>query len=210
MVATKATWVEVSGICGILAPIVAFACILSAIAFYPQFSWTNDALSDLGIVSGATAILFNSGLMISGFLIILFGIGLPVLLGNKLLGKISFSFFIIGAVALFAIGVFPESAKPIHYYASVAFFVLLSISMLLISATFLLAGRRKIGSFTLLVAVVAAAVWIAQFSFRFVPGLAIPETVSALSGSVWSVVVGFNMLRKTSASGKQRKQTPVL
>jgi hypothetical membrane protein len=210
MVATKATWIEVSGMCGILAPIVAFVCILSAIAFYPQFSWTNDALSDLGIVSGATAILFNSGLMISGFLISLFGIGLPVVLGNKLLGKISRSFFILGAVALLAIGVFPESAEPIHYYASVAFFVLLSISMLLISATFLLAARRKIGSFTFLAAVVAAAVWIAQFSVRFVPGPAIPETISALSGSAWSVVVGFNMLKEASPSEKQHKQTSVL
>jgi hypothetical membrane protein len=196
MVATKATWVEVSGICGILAPIVAFACILSAIAFYPQFSWTNDALSDLGIVSGATAILFNSGLMISGFLISLFGIGLPVLLGNKLLGKMSGLLFIIGGVAMFAIGVFPESAEPMHYYASVAFFVLLPTSLLLISATFLLAARRKIGSFTFLVAVTAAVVWVAQFSVRFVRGPAIPETISGLSGSVWSVVLGFNMLKR--------------
>jgi hypothetical membrane protein len=210
MVAARVTWVEVSGVCGILAPIVAFACILSAIAFYPQFSWTDDALSDLGIVSGATAIFFNYGLMITGFLIILFGVGLPVLFGNKLLGKISGSFLIIGAVALFAIGVFPESAEPMHYYASVAFFVLLPISMLLVSATFLLAARRKIGSFTFLAAVVAAAVWIAQFSIRFVPGPAIPETISALSGSVWSVVLGFNMLKKASASGRQHKQTSVL
>jgi hypothetical membrane protein len=206
MVATKVTWVEVSGICGILAPIIAFACIILAIVFYPQFSWTNDALSDLGIAPGTTAIFFNSGLVISGFLVILFGTGLPALFGNRLLGKISVSFFIIGAVALFAIGAFPESAEPMHYYASVAFFVLLSISMLLISATFLLAARRKIGSFTFLVAVVAAAVWIAQFSVRFVRGPAIPETVSALSGSVWSVVLGFNMLKKASASRRQHRQ----
>ena len=141
-------------------------------------------------------------MIINGVLIVLFGIGLPVLLGKRLLGKISASVFIIDALALIAIGVFPESAKPMHYYASVAFFVLLPISMLLITATFLLVARRRMASFTLLVAMVAVAVWVVQFSVQFVPGVAIPETISALSGSVWSVVLGFKMLKIASTSGR--------
>jgi hypothetical membrane protein len=204
MAEKKGVWPKVSGVCGILTPIVAFTCILLAIAFYPQFSWTNNALSDLGIVAGATATFFNSGLIVSGVLIILFGIGSPVLLGKKLLGKISASVFILDALALVAIGVFPESAKPMHYYASVTFFVLLPISMLMITTAFLLTARRKMGLFTLLVAVVEAAVWVVQFSVRFVPGVAIPETISALSASVWSVVLGFKMLKENSSSRKEQ------
>jgi hypothetical membrane protein len=202
MAEKEVTWAKVSGVCGIFAPMIAFAFILLAIAFYSQFSWTDNALSDLGIVSGATAVFFNSGLMISGVLIILFGLGLPILFDNRLLGKISASVFIIDALALIAIGVFPESVKPMHYYASVAFFVLLPISMLLITATFLLAARRRMALFTLLAAMVAVAVWVVQSSVRFVPGVAIPETISALSGSVWSVVLGFKMLKRASTSGR--------
>ena len=41
-------------VAGIATPIVAFASILTAIASYPQFSWTNNALSDLGVVAGVT------------------------------------------------------------------------------------------------------------------------------------------------------------
>ena len=48
---------------GIVAPIVAFVCILTAIASYPTFSWTNNALSDLGVVPGITGSLFNFGLL---------------------------------------------------------------------------------------------------------------------------------------------------
>jgi hypothetical membrane protein len=202
MAEKQITWTKVSSVCGILAPIIAFAFILLAIAFYSQFSWTDNALSDLGIVSGATAVFFNSGLIISGVLIILFGLGLPILFDNRLLGKISASAFIIDALALIAIGVFPESAKPMHYYASVAFFVLLPISMLLITATFLLVARRRLALFTLLVAVVAVAVWVVQFSVRFVSGVAIPETISALSGSAWSIVLGFKMLKRVPTSGR--------
>jgi len=105
---------------------------------------------------------------------------------------------------LVAIGVFPESAKPMHYYASVTFFVLLPISMFMITTAFLLTARRKMGLFTLLVAVVEAAVWVVQFSVRFVPGVAIPETISALSASVWSVVLGFKMLKENSSSRKEQ------
>lgn len=202
MAEIEITWAKLSSVCGILAPMIAFAFILLAIAFYSQFSWTDNALSDLGIVPGATAVFFNSGLLISGVLIILFGLGLPILFDNRLLGKISASVFIIDALALIAIGVFPESAEPMHYYASVAFFVLLPISMLLITATFFLVARRRMALFTLLVAVVAVAVWVVQFSVRFVPGVAIPETISALSGSVWSVVLGFKMLKRASTSGR--------
>lgn len=202
MIEEKLTWRKVSGVCGILTPIVAFACTLLSIAFYPQFSWTNNALSDLGVISGPTSAVFNSGLIVSGVLIILFGTGLPVLLGKRLLGKISASVLILDAIALGAIGVFPENARPIHYYASVAFFALLPVSMFLITATFLLTARRKIGLFTLLAAVVAAAVWIAQFSVRFVPGAAVPEAISALSGLVWFVVLGFKMMKETSTSRK--------
>jgi hypothetical membrane protein len=66
----------VSGICGFLTPILAFALIFSAIASYPEFSWVDNALSDLGIVEGITALLFNSGLLIGGALCFIFATGL--------------------------------------------------------------------------------------------------------------------------------------
>jgi hypothetical membrane protein len=83
-----------------------------------------------------------------------------------------------------------------HYYASVAFFVLLPIAAFVIGATFLFMAKVKMGLFTFLAAIVAVAVWIIQFSIRFVPGVAIPEAVSALSASAWSIVLGFLMLKR--------------
>ena len=108
----------------------------------------------------------------------------------------------LGALALIAIGIFPENAKPMHYYASVAFFVLLPIVAFVIGAAFLLMAKVKIGLFTFLAAIVAVAVWVIQFSIRFVPGVAIPEAVSALSASAWSIVLGFKMLKQVSHSNK--------
>ncbi len=191
-------WLKISGVCGILAPIIAFACTLSAIASHSQFSWLDNALSDLGIVEGATAILFNLGLIISGVLTLIFSLGLFMLLRNKVLGFAGTLILAVGALALALIGIFPESAKPMHYYASVSFFALFPISMLLICAEFLSSSRTKMGLFTFVTAGFAAIVWTVQFTVRPVPGVAIPETLSALAALAWIAVLGFEMFREAS------------
>lgn len=193
-------WLKISGICGMLTPIVAFAFILPAIVLYPQFSWTANALSDLGVVAGTTAILFNLGLITSGVLAMLFASGLLIFLREKTLGRIGASIFFLGTLALIAVGVFPESVKPMHYYVSVAFFVLLLVSMFIIGAAFVFVAKLKMGVFTFLIATFAATVWIVHFSTRLVSGVAIPETLSVLSASMWCVVLGFKMLKETSRS----------
>jgi hypothetical membrane protein len=195
-------WLKISGVCGILTPIVTFTCILLAIASYPEFSWTGNALSDLGVQEGATAILFNSGLIVSGILALLFASGLFIFLRDKLLGKIGAFIFVLGALALIAIGIFPETIKPMHYYSSVAFFVLLPLAMFVIGATFLIMARVRMGLFSFLAAIVAAVVWVIQFSMRLVPSVAVPEAVSALSALMWFVVLGFKMLKQASHSNK--------
>ena len=195
-----ALWRKVSGTCGFLTPIIAFALIFSAIASYPEFSWTDNALSDLGIVEGATATLFNSGLLISGALCLVFATGLFVSLKEATVGKIGAFMFVLASVALFAIGVFPENIRPLHYIVSVMFFVLLPISMLVITGAFWLMHQVRMAVFTLLVAVTASAPWVLYFAVQYVPGVAIPEAVSAFAGSVWAVVLSGKMLKQASRS----------
>jgi hypothetical membrane protein len=198
----RAVWLKVSGISGILAPLVAFTFISLAIVYSPQFSWTENALSDLGVQEGVTAILFNYGLIIVGILALVFASGLFAS-QRMMLGRIGAFILILAALALMAIGVFPENVKPTHYYVSVGFFVLLPISILVLSATFLLMAKVKLGLFTFLVAAVAAAVWIIHWTIPFGSGVAIPEALSAVSASTCSIVLGFKMLKEASHSTKQ-------
>jgi hypothetical membrane protein len=191
---------RISGTCGFLAAVLAFAFILSAVASDPQFSWVNNALSDLGVVSGVTAVLFNSGLIMGGILCFIFATGLFVFLGNRAVGKVGAFVLVLASLALAAIGVFPESVSPVHYFVSVAFFVLLPVSMLFVFGAFWLTGQVRMAVFTFLVAVVAAAPWILLFSVRYVSGVAIPEFVSGLAGAVWAVVLSSKMLSQASRS----------
>ena len=180
------------------APFFAFACILLAIASWPQFSWVNNALSDLGVQSGITAIVFNSGLVISGFLFIVFATGLFSFVGNRFVGKVGAAVFVLACVMLIAIGVFNENFSPTHYLVSVGLFVLLPISLLILVAAFWVDGKHKLSVFTLGLALSAAAVWVLEFTVHYVPGVAVPEFVSGLAGAVWVMVLSYLMLKQGS------------
>jgi hypothetical membrane protein len=192
------TWFRIAGLCGVITPLVAFTCILLAIAYSPRFSWTENALSDLGVQEGLTVPLFNYGLIISGAMSLVFASGILALLRNKLVGKVGSFTFALATLALIAIGIFPENARPMHYFASVAFFALIPIAMLVLMWAFAQVGKVKTALYTLLVAIVAAVPWVIQFAVHYVSDVAIPETISALSASAWTIALGFMMLKKAS------------
>lgn len=180
---------------GITSPIIGFVCILTAIASYPTFSWTNNALSDLGVVSGITSSLFNLGLFVSGVLAFIFSIfGLFTYFGKSWISKIGSTVFGAATIALIAISVFNENFSPTHYLVSVAFFTLAPIALFILTFGFWLSHQRRIAAFTVAIGVMAALPWILFFTFNYVPNVAIPEFLSALAISVWAVVIGKKML----------------
>jgi hypothetical membrane protein len=182
---------RVAGLCGTITPVVVFSLIALALFCSPWFSWTENALSDLG-VQGIAAILFNSGLIIGGLLTTIFAIGLREILPNRTLGRAGTLLLILDAATLCAIGVFPETTGTLHFYVSVAFFTLLPMSLFLIGAAMIREPRvRKLGMYTVLTGVVAAVVWALPWR-----GAAIPETLASLVASVWSMVFGIRLFRQ--------------
>ena len=201
---------KISGGCGIVTPIIAFMFISLSIGSAPEFSWANNALSDLGVMPGVTATLFNYDLIVSGILGFIFATSLFRLLRFKILsrntrlrypthmglgGALLFS---LACLALAAIGVFPENVRFVHFFASVAFFVLLIGSLLRMGIGFWRARQKSLAAFTLLLGVVAAVPWLLLFVVRYVSGLAIPEFISAIAGGLWAAVFGFKMLKAAS------------
>jgi hypothetical membrane protein len=181
---------------GIAAPIVGFTCILAAIASYPAFSWTDNALSDLGVIPGVTGPLFNFGLFAAGLLTFTFAaLGLFSYLKASWAGKIGSAFFAATATALMAIGVFNENFSPTHYAVSVAFFAIAPISLFIITAALWRTNRKGLAFFTVLMGVVSALPWFLLFAFNYVPNAAIPEFLSGLAVSAWALVLGIKMLK---------------
>jgi hypothetical membrane protein len=194
MVATE----KLGAIAGLAAPIVAFLCVFSAIASYSQFSWTDNALSDLGIVKGLTSGVFNFGLVVAGVLGVVFAaLGLFNFFTKSSLGKVGSGFFVATCVALVCIGVFNENFSPTHYLVSVAFFSLAPITLFILTLAFIHRGNRSLAVLSVTTGAIAAASWILEFTLYYVSGVAVPETISALAVAVWVVAVVVKMLRKS-------------
>jgi hypothetical membrane protein len=200
----------ICGVDGIATPVIAFTFIFLAVLTYPQFSWTSNALSDLGVVPGITATLFNFGLGVSGLLSLIFAYGLFKFFNKNAMGKVGVIIFGAASFSLEGIGWAPENVHafnfPWHYFFSVAFFTLVPISLLVIVTYFLLVHEKQFAGFTLLIAITAAAPWVLYFNVQYVPGVAIPELISALAASAWAVTIGWKMYQTGSATYRTASQ----
>ena len=189
---------KIGAAAGIAAPVLAFVCIIGAIGTAPSFSWASNALSDLGIDPGVTGPLFNFGLYASGFLGLVFAVfGLFSYLGKTNAGKVGASMFVAATATLVGIGVFNESFSGTHFALSATFFVLAPVSLFIITYDFAISRRKQAAVLTLSTGVVAALPWVVLFVFRFVPNVAIPETISALAVSAWTIAVCSRILAQT-------------
>jgi len=179
---------DLAGICGVIGPLTTSALTLTAIINSSWFSWTSNALSDLG-VEGMSAAIFNFGLIAGGLITAVFAVGLWAALKESTLGQVGAAIFTLDTLTLSSIGVFPEAAGSIHLYISVAFFTFLPISLLTIGAAIIhRSSERGIGIIAFSTGIAAAAVWIPGYE-----GLAIPEAFAYLSASVWSITAGLKL-----------------
>jgi hypothetical membrane protein len=182
----------IAGLCGIAAPILVFSLIFLAIGLAPGFNWNKNALSDLGV--GSTATIFNSALIIGGLLLLPFSIGLRQTLPKGALSLLGTALLSLGMLVLSGIGLFPETAGRIHLYLSVAFFTLLPLSFMFIGTSELLQPKsRTSGILTMLIGISAALIWALHWSIHL-GGVAVPETISALLGSVWTIAKGAKLV----------------
>jgi hypothetical membrane protein len=178
---------KAAALCGIVGVAAVYPLIFLAISYYPSFSWFDNALSDLG-VQGVSAIIFNTTLIFGGILLFIFSIGLMVYI-KGFAGKMGCVLLLASATSLALIGLFPENYGRVHFYVSVAFFVLLVLSLLALGLHLLLESSKSSGLLTLAGAVVAALIWLLPWR-----GVAIPEATSSLILSARVVAFAAKML----------------
>lgn len=191
---------KIAGLCGIIAPLIAFAFIALAISnSVSWFRWTENALSDLAgtQATATTAATFNSGLIICAILSIIFSVGLMQTLRKRTLGFIGTFILILADISLFAIGVFPETAGRIHTYVSVAFFTLFPISLLFIGSSIVKEFSKRTLGFATILFGVFAVVSAAPVILTRVSDVGIHELLAALSGSAWSIILGIKLYKQS-------------
>ncbi|MGQ4555968.1 DUF998 domain-containing protein [Halobellus sp. GM3] len=159
--------------------VVAAGAVFAATLRSSTFSWTDSALSDLG-VAPETALLFNGGLVAGGIVGGAYALALreddPTVAVGYLLS--------IAAMAL--VGIFPAGTAP-HFPVAVAFFVLAT-------ATVTADGWRRretaSGRLALALAGLHFLGWIAWFGgVRPGPGLALPELGGVVMFGAWIIAL---------------------
>ncbi len=172
-------------ISGILSPIVAFSFIALAIATHPWFSFTKNALSDLGALGRENSWIFNLGLIAGGILAIIFS-SLIQGKGENVLENAAYFLFLIASVLMLLIGVFPEGTGP-HFTVSALFYLLSAISILSSGAGFIMAGKSMEGVGSILI---VATALLLSFGVKW-GGIAVPESIGAIGISLWIYMLIF-------------------
>jgi hypothetical membrane protein len=175
-----------SGLCGILIPFVIFTCIGIALFYSPWFDWTKNALSDLGI-EGISANFFNGGMIIGGILTFIFSIGLI----NKFENKTGPYILSLSSIALVGLGIFPETLFTIHWIFSATFFILLTISFLVLGLNlFNQKSERAMGLLATIFAIASLGSILLLIPWE---GVAIPESISCFPAFIWFMIYGIKM-----------------
>ena len=183
---------RVSGACGIASQLVLLIVIVVVISNSPWFSWAEKGISVLG-VGGSKALLFNWGLILTGLLSLIFAIGLRKSLPSSLLGKLGITSLLLCSIAISATGIFPRSIDLPHDLASIAFFVLTNMALLLVGVAAVTARQMRWGLMSLTAAVLMVTLQLAPWPWG---GGAIKQVVSCLPWSLWTIVFGVELLMK--------------
>ena len=123
-----------------------------AIILYPNYDLEKQFLSELG-TRGVSALFFNSGAIITGVTLVIFGIKLNKYLNHviELLAEIS---IVSGGVGLIGVGLFPMRFEFEHNISAFSVFFFTGIALLFLSKTMF---RRNFisGVLTLLIGLIS-------------------------------------------------------
>jgi len=167
---------------GVVGPLVAYFFIIIAIMLSPWFSWSTNALSDLGhAVRRDVAPLFNFGLLLAGFLVMIYSI---TAFRNH--AKYTSYCLLISALLLQLVATFDEVYGFLHVLVSVLLFVSFGFASIAYTV------ERK--SFLALAAfAVGLLSWMLYGAKIYSAGIAVPETISSVATMSWVVFSAFEI-----------------
>jgi hypothetical membrane protein len=167
---------------GLFGPIIAMAFIGAAISLSPWFSWWENALSDLGhSITSDVAPLFNFGLLLTGFCIIVYS-----LTSFKNYTKYTSYCLAFTGFALQLVATFNEVYRPLHFQVSVLFFLSLCVS----SVCYIIEKKSRLAIVALIVGIL---VWILYGMNVYSSGISVPEAVSSATTSSWVMLSAFKI-----------------
>jgi len=166
---------------GILAIAVFLVMYSIAMSLDNEYAFFENYLSDLGVGSGAWA--FNSGVIITGVLLVLFAVfGFGPILGSDRLSNAGKALMALSGLLLAGVGIFNEDYEPYHYIFSVSYFLTFLVALVVIAMS--LYRTRRLGRSGVVISAVASV-----FGALLLPmgGNPESETLAVIAMVVWGL-----------------------
>lgn len=180
---------------GVLAPLCAVTFIGTSILLSPWFSWTDNALSDLGI--SPVAPLFNSGLIITGFLVLILSITFARVERANRQGFAGAVALLVMSVSTVGAGVFTENMIELHIFFALLTFSSLIVSSVLLGLRFYAEETTKILGVLALLSAVASIITVAVLSqVVALPGAALYEVAIGVPSLPWFIALTLRLRKQ--------------
>ncbi len=184
---------HLAGVCGILGSTLPLVMVLSATFLSSWFSWSTNALSEMGV--GEQAALFNSAVLIGGALNFLYALGLRHNLGGGKLTQVGVVSIMVSSISLALVGIFTVDYLFFHGIVAFGYFMLTPVGFLLIGLGTKEEKIKKLSfscGIAALFAILVLPVLILALSLGI--GFAVPELVEGLVISVWTLLMSARLL----------------
>ena len=172
----------------LVAFIIVYSSIAVSIMLSPWFSWSRNALSDLGhCMKSGVAVIFNFGLITGGLILALYS---TIYLRRET--KASWIILFLSGYMLQFIGTYDEIYGRTHLVVSILFFVLFGLSLL----SYSLEKKSKTGVLFFLSYMV---IWIAYYTRVLKGGVSIPEFITSFMVAAFLIIKEFQtVIRKAT------------
>ncbi len=187
--------IKKAALLGMIGPAVAILGIFISMALSPDFSWSEHALSDLGIME--YGVFFNTGLMICGVFYLIFSIGLLLNTEMEKIGmRIGSLFMVLASIALFGIGAFTmdDATNTIHFIFAMSFFILVLLAYIILGLSMMKDTELRIlGILGIIFGLMGIAGWALMGGSE---AWAIPEAITVFPAAVWLFILAYKYYNK--------------
>ena len=181
--------IKFSGICGVVLPISFILVLFLSLQRSPWFSWTENAISDLGR-SEFGLLFFNYTLITIGILLLFFSFGLYYSLKRE---RVSPTVFALSSLYFIGIGIFPLP-DPNHVDISGLFFIAFPLGFLVLGLHMYKQASSFIRNMGIFAFVIAAIAGCSPVFLFFYGGIAIPEVIILFPGFFWCMRYGLHLI----------------
>ena len=191
--------IRIAGVVGIFASLFGLCTVLTATFLAGStFSWNENALSDIGVSTVSLAAnVFNSSLIITGLLNLIFALGFTKANAKNALFYIGGLLLILGGISLSLVGVFTEAYGRLHFYVSAGYFGLFALAIIVNGLALRKAGQATRGNVSILIGFISGLVVLSgtaiEWHLWLGLGFAVPEIIASIIFAAWTIWMGISL-----------------